>query len=76
MSALLILSALRGVCPACESEGFAVDALHFRRIGFVSRDPDSIERAIVFAVAMMSALMNGTFDAVVCTFLFHIYVLR
>ena len=48
------------------AEGFAVGALIHRRILLMSADKDAVKRAVVFAVAVISTLLNGAFDALVC----------
>ena len=47
-------------------ERFAVGALIHCRVSLVSTDAYAIQRTIVFCVAMMSALLNSTFDGTVC----------
>jgi len=37
----------------------------------VGRDAHLVQRAVVFVSAVVSALVDGALDAVVCTFLFH-----
>ena len=46
-------------------EGFAVGALIHSRIGFVGAHQNTVQRTVVFAVAVVSALLNSTFDALV-----------
>jgi len=69
-------SAARAVRLAVKFERFTVDALHFGRIRFMCRDPDSFESAEIFFLAMMFTLTNTAFDAGICTFLFHVFILH
>ena len=47
-------------------EGLAVGALVHGGICLVGAHQDSVQRAVVLAVAVISTLLNGTFDALVC----------
>ena len=47
-------------------ERVAVGAVGLGGIGFVCADTDLVERAIVFAGAVVLALLDGAFDRVVC----------
>ena len=46
-------------------EGFAVSTLIQSGIGFVGSDHDSVQRTIVLVTAVVSALSDGAFDALV-----------
>ena len=47
------------------AERLAVGALILRGIGFVGTHQNSIQGAVVLAVAVISTLLDGTFDALV-----------
>ena len=47
------------------SEGLAVSALVHGRILLVGAYQDAVQRAIVLGIAVISALLNGAFDALV-----------
>ena len=49
-------------------ERLAVGALVHSRISLVSTNQNALQRAVVGLVAMVSALLNGTFDGLVCIF--------
>ena len=48
------------------TEGLAVGALIHGRIGLVGAHKDSIQRAVVGIAAVVCALLDGAFDALVC----------
>jgi len=48
------------------TEGLAVGALILGGIGLVGTHQDSIQGAVILAVAVVSAGLNGAFDALVC----------
>jgi hypothetical protein len=48
------------------AEGLAVRALIHGRVGFVGANQDAIQGAVVLSIAMVSALLDGTFEALVC----------
>ena len=48
------------------AEGFAVGALIHGRILLMGAHQDSIQGAVVFGIAVVSALLNGAFDALIC----------
>ena len=73
MSALLIFSfSERLIISVPELERLAVDTLSLRGVRFVSRDSYLIESAIVFVAAVMGALVNAAFNAVIGAFEFKI----
>jgi hypothetical protein len=47
-------------------EGLAVGALIHCRILFVRANQNAVQGAVVFGIAVISALLNGAFDALVC----------
>ena len=47
------------------AEGLAVRALVHGGIHLVSADQDPVQRAVILAVAVISALLNGAFNALV-----------
>ena len=51
--------------PLALAEGLAVGALVLSGICFVGADQNAIQRAVVLAVAVISALLYGAFDALV-----------
>ena len=57
------------------AEGLAVGALVLGRIDLVGAHQDPVQRAVVFAVAVVSALLNGAFDALVCLVVHTIFLL-
>ena len=46
-------------------EGHAVGTLVDRRVGLMGADADAVEGAVILAAAVVAALSNVTFDAVV-----------
>ena len=48
------------------AEGHAVGALVNSRVCLVGADQNAVQRAVVFAVAVVCALLDGTFDGLVC----------
>ena len=59
------------------TEGHAIGALIHSGVGLVGTNQDLIQGAVVVAVAVVSALGNGTFDALICIavhFLFLLYI--
>ena len=56
-----------------ENERLAVDALRHGRVRLMRADPDFIERAVVLAVRVIRALLDGTFDTVVLLAIVHFY---
>ena len=48
------------------AEGLAVGTLIHSGILLVSTHQDSIQGAVVFRIAVISTLLNGAFDALVC----------
>ena len=48
------------------TERLAVRALVHGGVCFVSAHHDAVQRAVVLGIAMVSALLNGAFDALVC----------
>ena len=57
------------------AEGFAVGALIHGRILLMGAHQDSIQGAVVFGIAVVSALLNGAFDALVCLVVHTIFLL-
>ena len=53
------------------AEGHAVGALIHGGIAFVGADHNAIQCAVIFVLAVVCALMNGAFNALVC-FAVHI----
>ena len=47
-------------------EGLAVGTLIHGRILLVCADENAVQRAVVLGVAVIGALLNGAFDALVC----------
>ena len=47
-------------------EGLAVSALIHSRIAFMGADQNAIQRAVVLSITVISAGLDGTFDALVC----------
>ena len=47
-------------------EGLAVGALIHGGISLVGTHKDLVQRAVVLAVAMVSAVFNGAFNALIC----------
>ena len=66
------LHALAGFAACLHLEGFAVNALALGRICFVSGDADGVQRTVVFAAAVMLALLNGTFNGGIGSLVFHV----
>ena len=56
------------------AEGFAVGTLVHSRILLVGAYQNAVQRAVVFGIAVVSALLNGAFDAFVCLVI-HVVVL-
>ena len=56
------------------AEGLAVGALIHSGILLVGAHHDAVQRTVVFGVAVVSALLYGAFDALVC-FAVHCYFL-
>ena len=52
-------------CYLFQREGLTVCALILSRVAFVGTDLDFTQRAVVLACGVMSALLYGTFDALV-----------
>ena len=48
------------------AEGLAVGALVLSGICFMGTNQNSVQRAVVLVVTVISTLLNGTFDALVC----------
>ena len=48
------------------TEGLTVSALIHSRIGLVGTHQDPVQGAIVLVIAVVSALLDGAFDALVC----------
>ena len=48
------------------AEGLAVGALVHGGVSLMGADHDAVQRAVVLGVAMVSALLDGTLDALVC----------
>ena len=57
------------------TEGHAVGALVNCGVGLVSADQDLVQRAVVGVAAMVSALLNGALDALVCMAVHTIFLL-
>lgn len=47
-------------------EGFAVGALIHSGVQLVGAHQNAVQRAVVLALAVMCALLNGTLDALIC----------
>ena len=52
--------------PLALAEGLAVGTLVLGGIGFMGTHQDTVQRAVVLIVAVISAGLNGAFDALVC----------
>ena len=48
------------------AEGHTVGALVHGGVTFVSADQDTVQSAVVCILAVVSALMNGAFNALIC----------
>ena len=48
------------------AERLAVGALVFGGVHLMGTDQDPVQRAVVFILAMVSALLDSTFDAFIC----------
>ena len=48
------------------AERLAVGALILRGVGFMGTNQNAIQRAVVLAVAVICAGLNGAFDTLVC----------
>ena len=57
------------------AEGLTVGALILSRIGFVGADQNAIQRAVVLSIAVISAGLNGTLDALVCIVIHSFFLL-
>ena len=56
-------------------EGFAVGALIHSRIGLVGAHQNTVQRTVVFAVAVVSALLDSAFDALIGIAIHGIFLL-
>ena len=56
-------------------EGLAVGALIHSRIAFMGADQNSVQRAVVLSIAVISAGLNGTLDALVCIVIHSFFLL-
>ena len=54
-----------------EFKRFTVGALIHGWVEFMGADGNAVERAVVLILAMVSTLLNRTFNALVCVTLFH-----
>ena len=57
------------------AEGFAVGALIHGRILLVGAHQDAVQGAVVFGIAVVSALLNGALDALVCLIVHVVFLL-
>ena len=57
------------------AEGLAVGALIHSRIAFMGADQNSVQRAVVLSIAVISAGLNGTLDALVCIVIHSFFLL-
>ena len=57
------------------TEGHAVGALINSRICFMSAHKNTLQRAVVGLIAVMCALMDSTFDALVCIAVHNLFLL-
>ena len=55
-------------------KGFAVGALVHGGVSFMGANGNAVERTVVFVLAMVSALLNGAFDAFICAAIIHNFV--
>jgi len=56
-------------------EAHAVGALIHAGVCLVGAHKDPLQRAVVCLIAVMSALMNGAFDALVCVAIHNLFLL-
>ena len=57
------------------AEGHAVGALIHRRITLMGAYQDSVQSAVVGILAVVSALMNGAFNRLVCLTIHYLFLL-
>ena len=58
-------AAAKGLCLLL-AEGLAVGALVHGRVGLVGADQNLVQGAVVLTLAVVCALLNGTFDGLIC----------
>ena len=61
--------------PLLLAEGLAVGALILGRIGLMGTHQDPVQRAVVLAVAVVGAGLDGAFDTLVCMAVHKCYLL-
>ena len=61
--------------PLSLAEGLAVSALVHGRICLVGTHQDLIQGAVVLAVAVVSTVFDGAFDALVCVTIHIVFLL-
>jgi len=57
------------------AEGLAVGALIGSRIFFMGANQDPVQRAVICLIAMVGALLDGAFDALVCILVHRSFLL-
>ena len=57
------------------AEGHAVSALIHRGVALVGADQNAVQRTVVGIAAMMCALLDGAFDALVCIGIHSLFLL-
>ena len=61
--------------PLALAEGFAVGALVHGGVLLVRANQDAIQAAVVLGIAMVSALLHGAFNALVCMTIHRYFLL-
>ncbi len=62
-------------CLLFQAEGFAIGALIHSGVGFMAAHGDAVQTAVVFGAAMMRAVRNMAFDALVGMVVHLLYLL-